>query len=137
MGCRSGPAYTLDGYTDANGNLSFSLRYNTSADVTYTVSANGYYTQSGNFSISGANIVDENVWYTKKVALVQEQSTSYSPPPGQGISAGLNDPQLQAVGSDFASAIQGAGLIGSIELTIIIVVVAIAIILFTIAMVIL
>ena len=126
IGCSSGNPYTLDGYTDKNGKVVFSLKYNTATTVSYQVLANGYNTQNGSFSISGANIVDWNVWYTKNVNMVATPNTA---PPGQGIEASLtSNPEVETILKDLGYKTETAGLIGSIELTIIVVFVSIAVV---------
>lgn len=88
--------------------------------------ANGYNTQNGSFSISGANIVDWNVWYTKNVNMVATPNTA---PPGQGIEASLtSNPEVETILKDLGYKTETAGLIGSIELTIIVVFVSIAVV---------
>lgn len=127
IGCSSGDPYTDNDYTDQNGNVSFSLKYNTSASVQYQVMATGYDTQNGQMSISGANLVDENVWGSKTVSLVA--ASSPNTPPGQGALANVtSNPQLESILEDFGYSATNAGFFGSIELTIIVVFVAIAVI---------
>ncbi len=132
IGCSSGNPYSLDDYTNANGQVSFSLKYNTPTTVSYQVLANGYNAQNGTFSISGANLLNENVWYTKSVNMVP---TSRTAPPGQGIGAYLtSSPQVETVLKDLGYNATNAGMVGSIELTVIIVFVAIAVIIGLIVM---
>ena len=136
IGCSSGSPYTLNDYTDSSGSVSFSLKYNTSASVQYQVMATGYNTHPGQFSISGANIMNENVWYTENVDLVAD--TTSQVPPNQGTLANVtSNLPLESLLQDVGYSAGNAGFIGSIELTIIVVVVAIAVIIGLIAMVVL
>lgn len=127
IGCSSGDPYTDNGYTDSQGDVSFSLLYNTATTVDYQVMADGYDTQNGSMSISGANLIDENVWGSKNINLVSVNNQQ--PPPNQGPLANVvNVPGVNTVLEDLGYSASNAGLIGSIELTIIIVFVALALI---------
>ena len=139
IGCSSGSPYVLNDYTDSSGSVSFSLRYNTSASVQFQALATNYNTQTGEFSISGANLMNENVWYTKDVELVAD--TSNQVPPNEGtlanVTSSVNTPAVSSFLEDIGYSATNAGYMGSIELTIIVVVVAIAVIIGLIAMVVL
>ena len=132
IGCSSGDPYSLDDYTNADGQVSFSLKYNTPTTVSFQVLANGYDTQNGTFSISGANLLNEKVWYTKNVNMVATPGVT---PPGQGIVANLtSNPQAETVLKDLGYNATNAGLIGSVELTVIVVFVSIAVVIALIVM---
>ena len=136
IGCSSGSPYTLDAYTNASGTVNFSLKYNTATSVQYQVMANGYNTQSGALSITGSNMVDENVWYSKNINLTKAVINQL-PPPNQGSLANVWNLPFQTALQDVGYSASNAGFVGSIELTIVVVVVAIAVIIGLIAMVVL
>ena len=130
IGCSSGPDYTEDGYTDANGEWIGDIKYTKAPTINYSVQATNYYDQTGSTSLNGANLVNENVWGTVNVSMTPVPSSS-SPgstaPPGQGTGAVA----LQQIITDVTSGqyeLQQGGMIASIEIPIVIAVVAIAVI---------
>lgn len=133
LGCSSGSPYSLSGYTNSKGQIAFSLLYNNAQTVSYTVQANGYNEQSGTMSIGGGNILSENVWGVKTVQMTAQ--TTSSPPPGQGVGNLLNNPTLTADVQDVSSFLTGLGIIGSIEGTIVIVFISIAIVIVAILLI--
>ncbi len=134
IGCSSGDPYTDNGYTDQQGNVSFSLLYNTATTVDYQVMATGYDTQNGQLSVSGANLANWNVWGSKTVNLVPTSSSNT--PPNQGALANvINLPSVSTVLEDLGYSASNAGFVGSIELTVIVIFVAIALIAIAIIMV--
>ena len=83
--------------------------------------------------------MNENVWYTKDVELVAD--TSNQVPPNEGTLANVTSsvitPVLSSALEDLGYSATNAGYMGSIELTVIVVAVAIAVIIGLIAMVVL
>ena len=128
IGCSSGPDYTEDGYTDANGEWIGDIEYTKAPTIKYSVQATNYYDQTGSTSLNGANLVNENVWGTVNVSMTTVPSSS-SPgstaPPGQGTGAVT----LQQLETDVTSGnyeLQQGGMIAAVEVPIVIAVVAIA-----------
>lgn len=134
VSCESVAPYSGHDYTGSNGQIGIPLDSTVAQTVSLLILANGYQDVSKSINVNGSNSTNWSVWGSTTVTMTP---ISQQAPPGQGA---------QAVGTQWYDSLEAslgygsqevatAGMVGSIELTIIVVFVAIALIAIAVMMV--
>lgn len=127
VGCESVGPYSGQDYTGSDGKVGIPLDSTVAQTVSIIVMANGYSDLAKSVNVNGANSTNWNVWGSTTVTMTP---ISQTPPPGQGITA-PGTQWYDSVAGSLGYGLQEvahAGMVGSIELTVIVIFVAIAMI---------
>ena len=125
IGCQSGPPVKSKGYTDQKGKYNLPMPYTVNQTVEILGKKRGYHSVVKTVNVEGQQGFNLNVWGQTTLTLIPKSQQGLT---DSGSSLGYSSGSVESDIKNIGQKVENAGLIGSIELTVIIVFISIMII---------